>query len=280
MELFTVYGVEHVYDAFDEYEHPNHVLPFRIWAEGSDSVLRKAESVLQNLITDNRRAGGFLSSGDFVGEVVQIMSQAGDIVFGGREEHTYIFGGTVERYSLKPLIHLPASNLIPIINDLSHPEFESTVDVLNGTPGILLVPQDIRLIQHLCQQPEDIFRLTAREFEEFVAGVLGKLGYSTHVTPLGPDSGVDVFAERESIIGHEFLVVQCKRWAPQRRIPRPVVQQLGAIVRDHKASRGLIVTTSYFSGPALQYMEQRKYVLSGADNTKLFSWLDYIRERS
>jgi len=132
---------------------------------------------------------------------------------------------------------------------------------------------DPRLIRYLAEHPSDIFSLSPREFEEFIAELLRKMGYKTKIGPRGRDGGVDVFAEQDRDIGPELVLVQCKRFDPSQRVSQPIVKQLLADVFDRRASHGLVVTTSTFSRPALQYIDERKYVLSGADFEKLEQWL-------
>jgi hypothetical protein len=132
---------------------------------------------------------------------------------------------------------------------------------------------DPRLIRYLAQNPGDIFSLSPREFEEFVAELLRKMGYRTKLGPKGRDGGVDVFAELERDLGPELVLVQCKQFSADHKVSEPIVKQLAADVTDRKASHGLAVTTSTFSKPALRYIEERKYILSGADYNKLCEWL-------
>ena len=136
---------------------------------------------------------------------------------------------------------------------------------------------DPRLVRYLAEHPMDIFALSPREFEEFVAELLRKMGYRTKLGPRGRDGGVDVFAERDRDVGPELVLVQCKRFAPDHKVSEPIVKQLAADVSDRKASHGLVVTTSAFSMPALQYIEERKYVLSGADYEKVKQWLNRLK---
>jgi len=53
---------------------------------------------------------------------------------------------------------------------------------------------------------------------------------------------------------------------------------LKANVFDKNASSGLVVTTSTFTKPAWDYINQAKYRLAGADQQKLQEWLAYIKK--
>ena len=84
------------------------------------------------------------------------------------------------------------------------------------------------------------------------------------------------YAEKDLDLFAEFILVQCKKYHRDRKVSRPVVKQLRADVADRGASRGLLVTTSYFTKPALDYLDHAKYTLSGIDFEKLRSWLNRL----
>lgn len=66
MEFYTTVGVEHVYDAFDEYEHTNPLPMVQVNAASEADARVKGERALSALVNETRRKGGFLSSGSFV----------------------------------------------------------------------------------------------------------------------------------------------------------------------------------------------------------------------
>jgi restriction system protein len=143
-------------------------------------------------------------------------------------------------------------------------------------PAVRLVT-DPRLIAYIDSHPEEMYRLSPRDFEEFIAELLSKFGYKVRLGPGSKDGGVDVFAERDLDFGPELTLVQCKRNSPDHKVGEPIIKQLHADVNDRKASRGLVVTTSFFTGPALRYIESSKYRLSGADFDSLQNWLARLR---
>lgn len=137
---------------------------------------------------------------------------------------------------------------------------------------------DGRIFDYFFSHPDQIYNLlNPRQFEEFTADILSELGYTVRVSPLGADEGIDIYAERNHIIGAELVLVQCKHLQYSDKVSRPVVQQLKANVFDKNASSGLVVTTSTFTKPAWDYINQAKYRLAGADHQKLQEWLAYIK---
>ena len=143
--------------------------------------------------------------------------------------------------------------------------------------GIDVPSTDYRIIHSLLAEPERIYSLPPRAFEEFVAELLDKFGYVCSLSPLGPDSGVDIYAERNTLSGAELVLVQCKRFQRRKKVTLPTVKQLHADVADRLATRGLAVTTSTFTKPAWAYISERQYRLGGVDFDKLQEWMRRIR---
>lgn len=98
---------------------------------------------------------------------------------------------------------------------------------------------------------ETLLALSPRGFEEEVGRLLCDLGYRDVQRVGGPgDLGADLLCrDRRS----KRVVVQCKRYAPGRRVGSADVQAfIGMITVHHKADRGIFVTTAAFTVPALQ----------------------------
>lgn len=136
---------------------------------------------------------------------------------------------------------------------------------------------DPRIIQYLADHPDDLHDLTPRQFEELIAELLRDMGYEAKLGPRGRDGGIDVYAERALETGPELVFVQCKRYREDNKVAQSVVKQLFADVTTKGASRGLIVTTSSFTGPALGLINEQRYRLSGADRPKVEEWLREVR---
>lgn len=88
--------------------------------------------------------------------------------------------------------------------------------------------------------------LSPYEFEEFVADLFDKIGYKSRVTSKSGDFGVDVIAEN----GAERIAIQAKRHKPSNKVGAPTVQKTLGSKHKAKADKTMIVTTSYFTGPA------------------------------
>lgn len=95
----------------------------------------------------------------------------------------------------------------------------------------------------------DLLSLTPPEFETAVAGVLASDSYRrVRVVGKSADLGVDI-----ACFDHRGrpVVVQCKRHAPGIAVGSGEVQRFLGSITHAGAHRGLLVTTSLFSGPAV-----------------------------
>jgi restriction system protein len=102
---------------------------------------------------------------------------------------------------------------------------------------------------------ESLLALTPRGFEEEIGRLLAGLGYS-QVQRVGRpgDLGADLICRDRR---RKRVVVQCKRYAPGRRVGSADIQAfIGMMTVHHQADRGLFVTTSAFTAPALDLARQ------------------------
>lgn len=83
------------------------------------------------------------------------------------------------------------------------------------------------------------------DFTRLIAAILTAQGYQTHISPPGPDSGIDIVAGRGAL-GFEGprLVVQVK--SGDVTVDQPTLQGLLGCVQDTHADQGLLVSWSGF----------------------------------
>lgn len=136
----------------------------------------------------------------------------------------------------------------------------------------LVVASD-EVLRQLDAQPESVFRLTPREFEELVAELLTRQGFDVELTSATRDGGKDLYALKKSGLGTALYVAECKRYAPHRRVGIEVVQRLHGVVQAEKLTGGLVVTTSTFSRDAAKWQETVRYQMSLANYVELRAWI-------
>lgn len=129
--------------------------------------------------------------------------------------------------------------------------------------------QQNRLV--FAQNIGSLLSLTPREFELTIVSLLQAYGYR-QVQHTG--SSGDLAADLHAISPQgEYVVVQCKRYAPGQRVGSPDIQKfLGMVTIHHRAQRGIFVTTSSFTAPA-QALAQQHHVelIDGQQLTAMFA---------
>jgi len=113
----------------------------------------------------------------------------------------------------------------------------------------------------------ELLALSPAQFEATTAALLRALGYRDVRRVGGPgDRGVDLTCRDRS--GHA-VVVQCKRYAPGNRVGSPAIQGFIGMVVQHRAARGLFVTTSDFTGPAIALAREAPIPITLMDGVEI-----------
>lgn len=162
-------------------------------------------------------------------------------------------------------------------------ELGTARDLLLSKAGLILQVDlsDINdeLIKYLAKHPEKMHNMEPRKFEELVAALFRAKGYHVELTPATRDGGFDMRAFHRSDIGVCLTLIECKRYAPERRVSVGVVRGFYGVTRDEEATSGLVVTTSSFTKDAQSYQEKYKYRLQLADQAELQNWLHNHKRR-
>lgn len=116
------------------------------------------------------------------------------------------------------------------------------------------------------EQIEALLGLTSRQFERLVGRLYLHMGYEVALTKQTRDGGKDVIAFRGDIGAKERLLIEVKRW--KKSIPPEKIRALNSVVVDDKATKGVMVTTSYYGRDARDEF-QRNDRIELIDGTKL-----------
>jgi restriction system protein len=98
----------------------------------------------------------------------------------------------------------------------------------------------------------------AGRFEHVVIDVLRAMGYgvdsadAARVVGRAGDEGIDGVIDQD-ILGLDSIYVQAKRW--QGPVSRPEVQAFAGALQGQNATKGVMITTSTFSQPAIEYVK-------------------------
>ena len=150
---------------------------------------------------------------------------------------------------------------------------------LTSEPDIIsvVVPQILianeTLVDKLKQNPDDLFKITPRQFEEVVADLLIGMGMDVELTPATRDGGKDILAYMNTEMGRFLTLVEAKQYNKSRPVGVSLVRDLFGTLVDHQATSGMLVTTSRFAKPARQFQERHKYQLTLKEYEDVVTWL-------
>lgn len=112
-------------------------------------------------------------------------------------------------------------------------------------------------------------RLKPSEFEDYIAYLFNRLGFTTETVGGGYDGGIDVIATKDNIKHY----IQCKKFITQQVSVGAVRDFYGALV-DHLATgKGYFITTNVFTLEAEKFAEDKPIELIDSDRL-----IEYIKQ--
>jgi restriction endonuclease Mrr len=142
-------------------------------------------------------------------------------------------------------------------------------------PLSLVVVQDItaEIVAHLAREPQLLYQLAPRKFEELVAKLLEQQGCDVTLTKATRDGGYDILGRVKHGPASLLFLAECKRYAPENKVGVEVVRGLYGVTEIQKANYGLIITTSTFTRDAKEETLRIGPRIQLAEYDDLCSWL-------
>jgi len=137
----------------------------------------------------------------------------------------------------------------------------------------------IKLYQKVLNDPELMRHISPRDFEQFVAEIIDKLGFeNVLVTPESGDVGRDIIATHTVNEIPLVFAFECKRYAESRKIgPSTMRSLLGTVTgTETKVNVGVLVTTSSFTKGSKSLIAAET-ALDGKDFQDLVSWISQVK---
>jgi hypothetical protein len=134
------------------------------------------------------------------------------------------------------------------------------------------------LLARILKHPKERFSVSPRVFEETVAEILNRMGYSVQLTPQSGDKGRDIIANLSTPTAPILMLVECKRYAPDRLVGVEPITRLWSRLFDDKANLALAVTTSGFQPVAHEFAKTRGYQVQLADGEQFMKWIQSLRK--
>jgi HJR/Mrr/RecB family endonuclease len=127
------------------------------------------------------------------------------------------------------------------------------------------------------KDPGALDKMHHRKFEELVAELMEKDGYSVELTPQSRDGGVDIYAVRSDAYGRFLVIVDCKKYSKDNPIGPELVRTLFGTLNFKNASHGVIATTTRFTKDAREEASQCEFRISLKDHADVLSWIQKHR---
>ena len=96
--------------------------------------------------------------------------------------------------------------------------------------------------------------LKGHALAEFIAHLLGAMGYRTRLSPEGPDGGVDIIAHKDEL-GFEPPIIKVQVKSTEGSVGDPIVSQLYGKVE--KSEYGMVVTLGSFTNQAENFARNK-----------------------
>lgn len=135
------------------------------------------------------------------------------------------------------------------------------------------------LFNYMFSQGADIETLLSpRQFEEALCAAFLADGWNVTLTKYTRDGGIDLILNKYEGQSDKRVYVQAKRYSPRYRITMPTVRRFHDVVRQGVANKGLMVTTSFLTKPAKQYIATNSSItaIEAIERDELGDWLQSI----
>ena len=133
------------------------------------------------------------------------------------------------------------------------------------------------LVAQLKKQPEAIYNLPPRRFEELLAELLTDMGLEVELTPATRDGGKDILAYLNTDLGKLLCLVEAKKYRHDRKVGVDLVRKLYGTLCDSQANSAMLVTTSSFTSGAQGFQQRHKHRLALREYADIVQWLQNHR---
>jgi restriction system protein len=172
------------------------------------------------------------------------------------------------RTKVKPAASGGSDLQAPLVTDQQNPE-----ELLYRTYDALRQSIEADMLDRL-QAPDYPWEA----FERLVVELLGAMGYGSstdettlRVTKLTGDEGIDGVIDEDKL-GLDAVYLQAKKYQAKTGVGRPALQAFAGSLEGQRASKGVFLTTSFFTSDAEEYVRRisrRIVLIDGRTLTRL-----------
>jgi len=123
------------------------------------------------------------------------------------------------------------------------------------------------------RNPQSLFTIAPRDFERLVAEIFRSKGFETELTRATRDGGRDIIAVHEVLGIRSRYLIECKRYAPHRKVTVELVQRLYGVKMAEAANKAILATTSGFTRDAAAFAAHHVWDLELKAYDDLMEWV-------
>lgn len=121
------------------------------------------------------------------------------------------------------------------------------------------------LILDIARNPELIYNISSREFEEVIERLFQEEGFETELTPATKDGGRDIIATKYEMGKPIVFYIECKRYGRKNSVGVNIVRSLFGVQTSDQVNKSILVTTGHVTRGAHRFVDDQKTMMSIMD---------------
>jgi len=164
-----------------------------------------------------------------------------------------------------------------VINSFSEKNFLHNEKKYNNAT-ITIIPFETKLLHRIKKDPAQLHKITSSEFELLISELYNQLGFAVKHTKLTHDGGKDIVLTSKNQFDDFIYYVECKHYSKEKPIGIGIVRQFSGTVLGEKINGGIIVTSSYFSKPSQDFINENnlQYLIKMQDASDIYKLINSL----
>jgi len=146
-------------------------------------------------------------------------------------------------------------------------------DTSSNEAQVVITTIDEQIKTYFKKNPEKMYDLSPRKFEELVAAILKDMGFDVELTKATRDGGRDIIAHITNSVCSFLTHIECKKYAPDNKVGVGIIREVMGVHQIRNATKSIIVTTGFFSKDAVKEAALVENHLDLKDFNDLKEWL-------
>jgi restriction system protein len=152
------------------------------------------------------------------------------------------------------------TKLAELIQEIKAFVMEHQYLISTASSKIIVPNTNMELLKALSVNPELVYTISPRKFEQLCAYIYELSGHETKLTPRTRDDGADIIVwTPPPVFGNAFTtVVQTKKYGKQRKVGAAEIRDLVGTQMLFEAQKAQMITTSDYAKPAINTAKKTK----------------------